>query len=167
MDIKKWKEKTALFSQKYRYVLIVLLIGLILMLIPGKNSNNPSDSEIAKADTSLENSLEMKLSALLSKVEGAGRVEVILTISEGEEIVYQTNGNATDSSVTGSTNTVTVTDANRNQTGLIKQIKAEKYQGAIIVCAGANNPSVRLQIVDAVSRATGLGVNKISVLKMK
>ena len=115
----------------------------------------------------MENSLEMKLSALLSKVEGAGRVEVILTISEGEEIVYQTNGNATDSSVTGSTNTVTVTDANRNQTGLIKQIKAEKYQGAIIVCAGANNPSVRLQIVDAVSRATGLGVNKISVLKMK
>jgi len=39
--------------------------------------------------------------------------------------------------------------------------------GAVIVCQGADDPQVRLSIVDAVSKVTGLGSDKISVLKMK
>ena len=64
-------------------------------------------------------------------------------------------------------NTVTLTDSNRNQSGLIRQIIPEKYQGAVILCQGADDPIIRLAIVDAVSKATGLGANKISVLKLK
>jgi stage III sporulation protein AG len=39
--------------------------------------------------------------------------------------------------------------------------------GAIVLCQGADVPSVRLAIVDAVSKVTGLVANQISVLKMK
>jgi stage III sporulation protein AG len=41
------------------------------------------------------------------------------------------------------------------------------YLGAVVVCRGADNAAVRLQIVEAVSVFTGLGADKISVNKMK
>lgn len=41
------------------------------------------------------------------------------------------------------------------------------YSGAVILCQGANDAAVRLQIVEAVSAFTGMGSNRIIVLKMK
>ena len=41
------------------------------------------------------------------------------------------------------------------------------YQGAIILCQGADSPSVRLAITQAVSKVTGLPTDRIAVLKMK
>ena len=63
-------------------------------------------------------------------------------------------------------NTVTVSGADRREDGLIRQVNPPTYKGAIVVCQGADNGAVRLAIVEAVSRATGLGADKISVLKM-
>ena len=167
---KHWINKFTEILKRYRYALIVLLIGLILMALPSVSSGiKTSEKESDVSSASPTDSLEQKLSQLLSKVEGAGDVEVILTIAAGEETVYQTNDDHADSGTSSSSkvNTVTVTDSNRDQTGLVKQVKNEIYKGAIIVCHGANDPVVRLALVDAVSRITGLGTNCISVLKMK
>ncbi len=106
---------------------------------------------------------------ILSKVTGAGEVEVLLTVSAGEETIYQTDCQ-TDSSGDSENrhcDTVMITDANRNETGLVRQIFPATYQGAIIVCRGADSPAVRFAIVEAVSKLTGLSSNQISVLKMK
>lgn len=170
MDLKLKINKISDTLKKYRYALIVLLIGLILMAVPsmGSREDTLSMKSVETTKSSVE-MLEQKLSALLSKVQGAGDVEVVLTIAAGEEVIYQTNddNSESDTSTSKNINTVTITDAERNQTGLIKQVKSEVYQGAIIVCRGADDPTVRLAIVDAVSRITGLGSNCISILKMK
>lgn len=170
MDLKLKINKLSDAFKKYRYALIVLLIGLILMVVPSVNRNEDTASKkyIETTKSSVE-ILEDKLSALLSKVQGAGDVEVILTIAAGEEVIYQTNddNSKSDTSTSQNINTVTITDAERNQTGLIKQVRSEVYQGAIVVCRGADDPTVRLVIVDAVCRITGLGSNCISILKMK
>ena len=109
------------------------------------------------------------MSQLLSNVEGAGQVEVMLTIASGEEVIYQIDENRSiaDSSNNNNSHTVTVTNSDRDQEGLVKQVNPATYKGAIILCQGANDPTVRLQIVEAVSKITGLGANCISVLKMK
>ena len=39
--------------------------------------------------------------------------------------------------------------------------------GAVVVCQGADQPSVRLDVTNAVAAYTGLGSDKISVIKMK
>lgn len=170
MDLKLKINKISDTLKKYRYALIILLIGLILMAVPsmGSREDTLSKKNVETTKSSVE-MLENKLSALLSKVQGAGDVEVVLTIAAGEEVIYQTNddNSESDTSTSKNINTVTITDAERNQTGLIKQVKSEVYQGAIIVCRGADDPTVRLAIVDAVSRITGLGSNCISILKMK
>lgn len=168
MVIKQWKEKIADIFKKYKYAVIILLFGVLLMLLP-INGKTPSNSNTPIPTMESEVSLEERLSKLLSLVEGAGEVKVILTVSAGEEVIYQTNTDNidNDTSFTDRSNTVTVTDSDRNQSGLVRQVKSEIYMGAIVICNGANDPTVRLAIVEAVSRATGLGTNCISVLKMK
>lgn len=39
--------------------------------------------------------------------------------------------------------------------------------GAVIVCSGADDPGVRLNVTNAVAAYTGLGSDKITVMKMK
>jgi stage III sporulation protein AG len=41
-----------------------------------------------------------------------------------------------------------------------------EYLGALVVCEGADNPTVAYQIVKAVAGLTGLGTDKIVVSKM-
>jgi hypothetical protein len=63
--------------------------------------------------------------------------------------------------------TILTTDSDRNQTGLIHQKNPPVYRGAVVLTQGADDPAVKLAIVDAVGKATGLGADKIAVLKMK
>lgn len=169
MGIKGTYDKLLSAVKKYRYALLVLAIGLLLMIIPEFNINTAEQEQAVTNEPASEPTLEMRLSQILSQVDGAGPVQVVLTVSAGEEVVYQTDNNSsyhTDTN-TVNTNTVVVTNADRSQTGLIRQKNPALYQGAIIVCQGADNPQVHLAIVEAVSRITGIGTNQISVLKMK
>ena len=147
--------------KKYKYAAIILAVGLILMILPTGREGVSSDIKSIQLAEPTAPSLESQLSQVLSTVDGVGEVQIILTVAEGEEIIYQTDisNNQTD--------TVTVTDAGRDQTGLIRQVNPNRYLGAIVVCQGGDNPAVRLAVVDAVSKATGLGANQISILKMK
>lgn len=167
----EWKSLTTRaveFLKKYRYAALVLLLGVVLMLIPTGGSSEeaePVQTETAQQEQSMETQLE----ELLSQIQGAGKVRVMLSTASGEQILYQTN----DDMVTGSDSstirqdTVTVTDSERNETGLVKQVISPTYLGAIVLCQGADSASVRLAIADAVSKITGLGTNQISILKTK
>ena len=154
--------------KKYKYAILVLAVGLVLMAIPsGTDRENTTDE--APVEIKLQTSVSQELAALLTQIEGVGKVEVMLTIASGEETVFQTDQDISMGNDTQSTRqeTVMTTDTQRNQTGLIKQINPARYLGAVIVCQGADSPSVRFAVVDAVSKATGLGSDRISVLKMK
>ncbi len=156
------------FIVKYKYAVLVLLAGIVLMVMPsGKKRETGSVSQ--KSIQQSTQSVEEQLSAILSKVKGAGDVKVMLTTRAGEEIIYQTDTNLStdDSSAAENTDTVIVTDSDRAQSGLVRQVHSPIYQGAIVLCHGAKNPQVRLAIIDAVSKVTGLGADKISVLEMK
>ena len=161
MEIGAVKEKAVDFIKKYRYVILVLLVGIALMLIPENE-----EQEITTVQTETINDsqiLETRLEDVLSQINGAGQVRVVLTTISQEEMIYQTDQDGEGKRVT----TVTVSDGQRNETGLVRQVISPKYRGAVVVCQGADDPVVRLAIVEAVSNATGLGSDRISVLKMK
>ena len=169
MDIKALLEKIIHTVKKYRYAALVLIIGLVLMAIPITGDNAEEKQSNAISEIVTQPTLEEKLESVLSQINGAGEVRVILTIASGEQTIFQTNDDTTNSNESTSLNvdTVTVTDADKNQVGLVRQVNPATYQGAVIVCQGADDPAVQLAIVDAVSKLTGLGSNRISVLKMK
>lgn len=169
MDIKQIQGKITELIKKYRYAVLVLVVGIGLMMIPSPSAKKEETVIVPQAETKAAVSVEERLESVLSKIVGAGKVEVMLTVGIGEETIYQVDENTSDSGSANTVekNTVTVTDAQRNQTGLVCQVNPPVYLGAIVVCEGAGDPSVQYAIVDAVSKITGLGANRISVLKMK
>lgn len=167
MELSQIKNKATTLFKRYKYPLLVLLIGLLLMILPNKSDeiNNNHIPQITSSENDQAQMTEQRLSEILSQIQGAGNVSVMLMEGAGEEILYQENQTIGQDSKR--TDTVTVTDAQRSQSGLVRQVNPAKYAGAIVVCDGAGDPEICLQIVNAVSCVTGLGSNRISVLKMK
>ena len=151
---------------KYKYALLILALGLVLMCFPEKD---PEISEEAAPSDARQLTTASQLEQILEQIEGVGKVKVMLTEAAGETIRYQTDGDETISSDSESrkTETVIITDADRTQAGLIRQVDPPEYLGAIIVCQGGDRPSVCLAVTQAVADVTGLSCDHISVLKMK
>lgn len=168
MEDLSWKDKLISFVKKYRYVIAVCLLGILLMMIPESGKTQETVHTPVQEEEETLNTAQM-LSQLLKKVYGAGDVEVMLTVAAGEQTVYQTDSRGSAAADPGSAQieTVIVTSSDKHQTGLVRQVLPEIYLGAIVLCQGADDPSVRLAIIEAVSDATGLSTDKISVLKMK
>lgn len=166
MDWLKTKEKALIFLKKYRYVLLVLAVGLVLMALP-----EGSDTEVSPTVSTevTAQSVETRLEEILGKIDGVGKVRVMLTERTGQRYTYQSDEDtqlSTDSSSTRR-DTVIITDGERAQQGLIRQVDPPEYQGAVVVCQGGDRAAVRLAVTQAVCHVTGLGADKVSVLKMK
>lgn len=153
---------------RYRYVALILLAGVVLLLLPdGKESRKTIEQ--AQCDTTREQveQLEHKLEAALSKINGAGDVEVVLTVQSGSRQVL-----AQDSRITGGAgdrsqtlDTVLVSKGSGQQEAIQLEELAPRYRGALVVCTGGESAAVRLQISEAVSALTGLGTDKIVICK--
>lgn len=166
MDLSKLKNKALEYIRKYKFVALILLLGVFMLLFPtGRTSKEHSD-KAPQTITKQEHISIDDLTAILESIKGAGRVKVLLSLENSEQTNYQQDTDSGNTSGLRQT-TVTVTDAERNETGLICKTFAPVYRGAIVVCDGADNPAVQLSIVNAVSNITGLGTNQISVLKIK
>lgn len=162
MDWVKLKSSGMEAVKKYRYVLLVVLAGILLMALPERKEEQEKPEKTVEAS---QPCLQESLSDILSQIAGAGKVKVLLTEAAGEQTIYQTDENYAGSDIRRQT--VLVTNVSREEAGLVKQVNPPTYQGAIVLCQGADSASVRLSIVEAVSNATGLSTDKISVLKMK
>lgn len=168
MEIKKICIQLMGFVKKYRYVILILVSGLVLMLMPDFKFSKP-ETNVIKQSTDESVPLSKELEEILSCVEGAGAVKVMVTTAHGEEIYYQTDMNiaSSDKEQTEKSDTVLITGSDKAQSGLISRIDPPGYLGVIVLCQGADSASVRLAIMDAVAKVTGLGTDSISVLKMK
>lgn len=166
MDRAAPKQRINALIAKYKYPALVVLVGLGLMLLPKETASSAPE---VQAQTAPVQSLEEKLEHILSQIEGAGQVRVLLTEDAGRENVYQTDSqsDADESGTRRTDDTVLVEDSSRNEMGLIRQTLEPEYRGAVILCQGASQPSVRLAIVEAVRCVTGLGADRISVQIMK
>ncbi len=164
MDRNELKQRAVSVLRKYRYALLVVLLGIGLMLIPGRQEQTQTASQ--SQQTQPQADIEQRLADILSQIKGAGRVRVMVTVAQGESILYQQDENV-GADGSGKWDTVIITDENRAQQGLVSQILPPKYQGVIVVCQGAERASVRLSIIEAVARVTGLRTDRISVLLMK
>ena len=148
--------------KKYRMVILVLILGIALLAFPEKKQEEPTQAPVVHTE---KGDLEAALANILSQIHGAGKVEVLLTQAAGERITYQTDEDTSDTDTRR--NTVLITNSDRDETGLVRQVLPPVYQGAIVVCEGADSAQIRLAVVEAVMCVTGLTSDRISVLKMK
>lgn len=166
MDWVTLTSKSMDYIKRYRYLFLLILIGMLLLRFPDVSS--PAETK-PEEHPQQQSSLEDSLSRILSQMDGAGRVEVLLTEAEGEELLYQSDESQTygQSNQDTRSDTVLISGSDRGESGLIRQRNPPVYQGALILCQGADQPSIQLAIVEAVTDLTGLTSDKITVLKMK
>ena len=145
---------------KFKYPVLILLLGVLLLLLP-RPSGREAEPEATAPAVEERSTLaveETRLANLLSRIQGAGAVEVMLSLKSGEQIHYQTDTQL---------QTVLYGTGSGTQSALVQQVTAPTYQGAIVVCQGADDPGVKLALVQAVASVTGLGTDQITVVKMR
>lgn len=155
-------------GKKYRFPALILLLGILLMTLPTKEKKAAEPVQTEEQNIS-QTDLQGALEDILCLIQGAGKVRVLLTEAAGEQTLYQTDEDLQTNGESESIrqDTVLLTDSAREEAGLIRQIIPPVYQGAVILCQGADSAAVRLAIIQAVASATGLTSDKITVLKMK
>lgn len=169
MDIKFFQHKITDTLKKYRFVILILIIGFAFMLLPAKKSNEISPANTVNASQESQPDICQQIEAILEQVDGAGKVRVMMSEAQGQETIYQIDEDYSEEENRKDieNRTVIVSNGNKEETALVRKKNPPKYLGVIVVCQGADQPSVRLSVVDAVSKITGLGADRISVLRMK
>ena len=166
-------ERAGKALHKYRYLLIVILAGLLLLLWPKGSSPPPAAIEDA-VPFSLEE-MERKLAQTLSEIDGAGRVEVMLTLKSDMEVVVIQDINARShtemedgsAKVTDSEQQSKTVLTNAGNTPFVTKRVYPHFQGALIVCDGAGSAQVQMAVLNAVTSLTGLRSESVSVVKRK
>ena len=160
MDRSVPKQRINAIFRTYKYPILTVLAGLVILLLP---TGGKAPEPVAVVQQNAVQTVEERLESILSGIAGAGQVQVLLTEEEGRQTLYQTDIQSDDTR--RSEDTVLVEDAARTETGLVRQTLEPKYRGAVVLCDGADVSSVRLAIVEAVRCVTGLGADRICVLK--
>ena len=140
--------KLSAFAAKYKYVLIILLAGLILLLLPTGSRTKAKTAQAAAVSEQTQpqtiQAEEQRLTTLLQQINGAGQVQVLLSYccSAERELATDDSGEAVE----------------------LKTVSPQ-YLGAVVVCDGADSPQVQLAVTQAVAQFTGLSTDHISVLR--
>ena len=158
--------------KKYKYAVLVLLLGVALMLLPfGKKEETPETvvQEDPLTDEAYAQALEQRLEDMLCQVSGAGQVRVMLTLMTGSRTEYQTDTQISDSGTQSQEErkTVILSEGSAYDKAAVSAVQYPRFQGALILCQGADQSTVRLDLVNAVAALTGLSSGQITVIKMK
>lgn len=152
----------------------IILIGISDLLTGGGVSAR--DEPVQVADVSLaEEAMEKRLETLLAQVEGAGEVQVMVTLEDAGQTIYaqdQQSQTQEQQSQTGTSRSVDRTSehilfdgANGRQALVESQLEPE-VKGVAIVCTGAGDILVVGQITDLVATVLDVPTNRICVAKM-
>ena len=149
---------------RYRLVWLVILAGLILLLLPTGEKEGEAREETEQTQSAFAlAATESRLSQALSKIHGA----VVLTVANGPRQILAENVDRDGSQGEEKTETVVLSRGSGSQETVTVQEIYPRYQGALLVCAGGDDPTVRLQLTEAMSALTGLGADKISISQGK
>lgn len=169
--------------KKNKYVLAVLIIGAVLILIPFGGDTNGNDTSLQEGEAIIQNDvyslneMEDKIAEVLSQIEGAGDVRVVLTLKTSTERIVavdeetsdmtSTDGETTENDIDSKTSVVIISTGSSSEDVVTLKYIYPEYIGALVVAEGAGNSAVSLRLTEAVKALTGLGTDRISVIKMK
>lgn len=125
--------------------------------------------------------IEERLENILSNIKGVGKTQVLLTYSQTSQIIPIYDEDSSSSTTEekdsgGGTRTVNENSTKKEvkyeenngvKTPITQSIVNPKIEGAIITAQGANDATVKTNIIQAVEAVTGLATYKIQVFEMK
>ena len=171
-------------------LLLILLGGVLLVIIslPVKEKNE-ADNTVDARDTgeAIEYSdisdytteLEERLAAILSQVDGAGKVVVLITFKDSGEAIVKSDitENTKTDGITGDGERLgekkreeKVVFSKKSDGSLTPYVTKTIYpeiSGVLGLAQGASDTGVTVRLTEAVSAVLGIEINKIKVMKME
>ena len=192
----KWKLywMSKLKKPKKEQLVVLLLFGVLLVVIAlptttGTMGADKKDADIsgtqgaAGTDTATltyEEQLEKRLSAILSQVAGAGRVEVMVTLeSRGERIVEKDTPESrksveeTDSSGGSRTTdeqdwgeeTVYYEDGSGGKSPYVVKELEPNIEGVLVLAEGGDSAVVKQELLEAVQALFPIEAHKVKIME--
>lgn len=162
--LRQWTQKCK-GKGRHPVLWLLLLAGLLLLVLPtGGEEGEEQEREQVNWSYSLEET-EARLAQTLSKIDGAGEVTVMLTIQDSPRKVLAEDRDQEERGERSET--VVLSRGSSLQETVTVQEVLPRYQGALLVCPGGDDPEVRLKLTEATAALTGLGSDKISISKGK
>ena len=184
------------------YLGLALLVGLLFMMVsnfftddePDHTLHSPIPDYNAQtifASTSstttegphlYEQALERRLEEVLSLVDGAGKVRVLVSFAQGRETVFAVDRNTSNSrsqeedseggtryqsSQSSQDKTLIITDRAGVDRPLVVKEVPPVIGGVIIIAEGGDNVVVRDALIRATSALLGIDINRVQVMKMR
>ncbi len=156
-------------GKKTEWLIVVGLIIVAIFIYTSASSLFKDDKEEVSLSTDeYVQSLEKRLSNVLSNVKGAGKVNVLVTVESGSEIVIATSTEEKTNSSSGTSNSNSSTTIVEKPTivgnePIVLVEKLPKIKGVIVVAQGANNVQVRLELLKAVQAVLEVNAQNVEV----
>lgn len=139
--------KKILKNRNNRLMLVILIIGIAIIVISGGIPG--SDTKTANPVKEYEGE-EERLSEILSQIDGAGRVWVMISYKSTME---------KDIAYDGTNERAVLSDGDV----VIRRELFPEVKGVIVIAEGAGDPAVRNAIREATAAVTGAGINRVCV----
>lgn len=156
--------------EKGKFALPVLGLGVLLLLWPSGEGETKSAvaTEITAEETAARQQREME--RILSRIEGAGELHLMLTLeSDGQRTLAENTeeslGGSPDAPESESRRETVVLSVSGGEEVVVTRRESPVYRGALVVCQGADRAEVKLAVTQAVAALTGLGADRITVVK--
>ncbi len=168
------KIKAVLFTKKTAIIMILIgvSVSLAISFLPEKKENAVTEKITVEE---YREGLENRLKKLIKSISGAGNCEVMITLKNSTEYIYATEKKSSESVFEESGKSesklgdeykyIIVEDGNGGEKALIVTEKLPEVLGAVIVCDGADIPSVKSSLISAVGALLGISSNNICVIK--
>lgn len=154
-----------IFKNKNNLIIcLILIIGVVLMVAAGTDKKEKPDSaNTASIDVEAE---EKRLESILSQIDGAGSVSVMVTYYSGVEksLAYETKQNTAsreDKSEMSTDKKAVMTDG---EPMVVKEVYP-KVKGVIVTADGAGNAAVKQAISEAVAACLDVPAHRICIYK--
>lgn len=172
------KDKKKIYSLLSLGVICAIALIVLPSFSKGDQREEEKNAKIDKqAEVSKENkndAIESKLKNILSKIEGAGEIDVMITFESSEEIQPAFNSNSSTEKtqeVDAQGGERTITTSNENKTmitsssnnPIILKTNEAKIKGVIVVSSGASDPHVKETLYSAVQTALQVSGHQVEV----
>lgn len=140
--------KNFLKNRNNRLMLVILIIGIGIIAVSGILPSGTKQTEGSATSAEFQRE-EERLSEILSKIEGAGEISVMISYESTAEKELAGEQSGRTFSYSGDV--------------VVKREVYPKVRGVIIVADGADDPRVRQQLSEAAAAVTGAGMNRVCV----
>jgi stage III sporulation protein AG len=154
-----------------KFLQIAVIVGLAAMgLIFISGLSKPKEEKVQAevgvfySSDEYAKKIENELTEIISKIEGVGDADILVTIGVSEEYVYAEDGKHSGGNASSE---IVVIGAGDDKHALTQKIISPKITGVVIVCEGGDDSRTVEKVYKAVSAATGIGASRIYVAERK